>query len=459
MNLLSTPEFKVGMLVVIISALIGIMSMKVSENPTFARGSKTVWFEIENASGLIKKSPVNVAGIRVGVIEDIRLVEGKAIVEMVIRSDVVLTESSRIEIRTNGILGDKQVEIIPGSMNDPVLKDRKQQIATVEDNASIDQLIGEISKITKSLSVVVNNIRDATEGDTSKPLGKIVVNLEGLTRDISDLVNDKKGEVSELVEHLNNVAETIDEIVNDQSNEGFQARFKNSMMRLERVLTNVDEISDKIKKGEGTIGRLINDEETVEELNTAIAGVNQFIQAGSKLQTGFDYYSHYFTNGGGVRSYIGTRIQPGLDRFYEIAGVSSPDGVITRLTRTRTVDGGSSTAVVEENKHQYRLRFTALFGKKFYNFSVKGGLIESRGGLGLEYNFLNNHFRLSLDAFDFDTPNLRAYLRYSFFRGFYLVGGQQYILENGNKNASNFIGAGLFLTNDDIKYALSRINL
>ena len=324
MNLLNTPEFKVGMLVVIISALIGIMSMKVSENPTFSRRSKTVWFEIENASGLIKKSPVNVAGIRVGVIEDIRLVQGKAIVEMVIRSDVVLTESSRIEIRTNGILGDKQVEIIPGSMNDPILKDRKQQIAKVEDNASIDQLIGEISKITKGLSVVVNNIRDATEGDTSKPLGKIVVNLEGLTRDISDLVNDKKGEVSELVEHLNNVAETIDEIVNDESNEGFQARFKNSMMRLERVLTNVDEISDKIKKGEGTIGRLINDEETVEELNTAIAGVNQFIQAGSKLQTGFDYYSHYFTNGSGVRSYIGTRIQPGPDRFYEVAGVSSP---------------------------------------------------------------------------------------------------------------------------------------
>ena len=204
---------------------------------------------------------------------------------------------------------------------------------------------------------------------------------------------------------------------------------------------------------------MVNDEETVEELNTAIAGVNQFIQAGTKLQTAFDYYSHYFTNGAGVRSYVGTRIQPGLDRFYEIAGVSSPEGFVTRFTRTRTTNGGSPTSTVEENNHQYKLRFTALFGKNFYNFSVKGGLIESRGGLGLEYNFYRNHFRLSVDAFDFDTPNLRAYLRYNFFKGLYLVGGRQYILEGEKNNVTNFIGAGLFLTNDDIKYALSRINL
>lgn len=459
MNLLSTPEFKVGLLVVVVSILIGVMSMKVSESPSFITGTKRVWFEIENANGLIKKSPVNVAGIRVGVIDDIKLKDGKAIVEMIVRADIVLTESSKIEIHANGILGDKQVEIIPGPIESPVLGNPEQRIQVVEDNASIDQLMIEIGKITKSLSVITDNIRDATEGNREKPLGKIITNLASLTGNLSNLVEEKKTEVSNMIGHLQNVTETLDNIVNNESSEGFQARFQNSMASLERTLASVDEISNKIKSGEGTIGRLVNDEETVEELNTAIAGVNQFIQAGSKLQTSFDYYSHYFTNGNGVRSYIGTRIQPGLDRFYEIAGVSSPEGVITRFTRTTTTNGSPSNSVVEENNHQYKLRFTALFGKTFYNLSVKGGLIENRGGLGLEYNFYRNHFRLSVDAFDFDTPNLRAYLRYNFFKGLYVVGGQQYILENGNNNSASFIGAGLFLTNDDIKYALSRINL
>lgn len=457
MNVLSTPEFKVGMLVVVVAVLIGVMSMKVSESPHFMGGTKTVWFEIENAGGLIKKSPVNIAGIRVGMIEDIKLKEGKAVVEMLIRSDVVLSQSSKIEIRANGILGDKHIEIIPGSFNDPVLND-KEQIVVVEDNASIDRLVTEVSKITKSLSQVVDNIRDATEGDGTKPIGKIVNNIETLTSDLSSLVKDKKDEVSQLIDHLNNISASLDEIVNDESDEGFKSRFTNSMARLESALGNIEEISGKINRGEGTIGRLVNDEETVEELNTAISGINSFIDAGNKIQTSFDYYSHYLTASQGVRSYIGVRIQPGLDRFYELAGITTPDGVITRIHRTTTVNDQAPNTTIEENRRQYQLRLTALFGKNFYNWTIKGGMIENRGGLGLEYNFWNNNFRWSFDAFDFETPNVRTYLRYSFFKGFYVVGGQEYIFENGNDNASSFVGAGLYLTNDDIKVLLSRIN-
>jgi phospholipid/cholesterol/gamma-HCH transport system substrate-binding protein len=350
------------------------------------------------------------------------------------------------------------VEIIPGSLNDPVIKN-KEQIVVVEDNASIDRLVTEVSKITQSLGDVVENIRGATEGDDSKPVGKIVKNIERLTGDLAGLVDSKKDEVSELIDHLNNVTATLDEMINDKSKEGFQARFNGSMARLESALGNIDEISGKINRGEGTIGRLVNDEETVEELNTAIAGINNFIDSGSKIQTSFDYYSHVFTNGNGVRSYIGVRIQPGLDRFYEVAGITSPEGVITRQTQTAQVDGATPTVTVQETANDFQLRLTALFGKKFYNWTIKGGMMESRGGVGVEYNFYRDKMRLSFDAFDFDTPNVRTYLRYSFFKGMYVVGGHQFIFANGNDNASSFIGAGLYLTNDDIKVLLSRINL
>lgn len=457
MNVLRTPEFKVGMLVIVVACLVGVMSMRVSESPNFIGGTKRIWFEIENAGGLIKNSPVNVAGIRVGIIEDIKLEGGKAIVLMAIRPDVVLTQSSKIEVRANGILGDKHIEIIPGSMNDLVLKN-KDQIVVVEDNASIDRIVTEVSKITQSLGEVIDNIRDATEGDDTKPMGKIVRNIEKITTDLSLLVANKKDEVGEFISHLNNVTETLDGMINDRSREGFQARFNSSMERLESALGNIEEISGKINRGEGTIGRLINDEETVEKVNAAIEGINSYIDAGNKIQTSFDYYSHILTNGDGVRSYIGVRIQPGLDRFYEIAGITSPDGVITRFSQTNTVDGAAPVTTIQETRHDYKLRLTALFGKKFYNWTIKGGMMESRGGLGVEYNFYNNHFRASFDAFDFQTPNVRAYLRYSFFKGMYIVGGQQFIFADGNDNASSFIGAGLYLTNDDIKVLLSQMS-
>ena len=56
------------------------------------------------------------AGIDVGIIKDIKLQNGKARVQMVIKSDVPITRSARIEIRPNGILGDKFVEVVAGDV-------------------------------------------------------------------------------------------------------------------------------------------------------------------------------------------------------------------------------------------------------------------------------------------------------------------------------------------------------
>ena len=103
MNLFSTPESKVGLLVVVVSVLVGAMSMRVSESPNFMGGTKRVFFEVDDAGGLIKNSPVNVAGIRVGMIEDIKLRDGKAVVELVVRPDVHLTKSAKIEIKSSTV--------------------------------------------------------------------------------------------------------------------------------------------------------------------------------------------------------------------------------------------------------------------------------------------------------------------------------------------------------------------
>ena len=152
-------------------------------------------------------------------------------------------------------------------------------------------------------------------------------------------------------------------------------------------------------------------------------------------------------------------MQPGLDRFYEIAGVSAPEGAQERFTRIDTVNGGTPTTFEEQKTHFNRLKLTALFGKKFYNWNIKGGVMENTGGVGIEYNFWRNKFRASFDAFDFENPHIRYYLRYSFFKGLYITGGQDHVFLDAGEVNSSFIGAGLFLTNDDIKVLLSRINL
>ena len=58
-TLLKAPEFKVGLLVIIISGIIATMSLKVSQDPSYLGSTKAAWFLMEDASGIVKNSGVS----------------------------------------------------------------------------------------------------------------------------------------------------------------------------------------------------------------------------------------------------------------------------------------------------------------------------------------------------------------------------------------------------------------
>lgn len=454
MNLLAAPEFKVGLLVLIISGIIAGMSLSVSNDPSYLGSSKDAWFYIDDASGLVKRSQVNMAGIPSGTIRDIKLENGRARVEMTIQGEVPLTKSARVEIRPNGILGDKHIELVGGDPRDPPLRSG-EQILVVDDRASVDRLIGEISKITKSVSTIADNIKAATEGDTEKPLGKIVHNIEVITSDLADLSSRKKEDIAKIIDNLKQTTDSINELVNDESNEGLKYAMKQAMRRVDNSLKNVEEITGKINRGEGTIGKLVNDDSTIEQVNTAVDGINNYLEAANKTQTSLDYHSHYLLEGNAAKSFLSVRIQPGLDRYYELGVVDDARGV-TEKTITDTTSSGGTTTVQESKRYESKYKFNALFAKNFYDLTVKGGIIENAGGFGLEYSLLRKRLKLSVEAFDFTNLNVRSFARYNLFSGIYVTGGGENIGSKSGK-ASAFVGAGLFLTNDDLKLLLSKL--
>lgn len=438
-SVFKTPEFKVGVLVLVVAGLIGAMSLKVSESSGFM-GGKNYWFTLDNASGLIKNGSVHVAGIRVGVIKEIRLDEsGLARVEVVVQPSVKLTKSSKVQIRANGILGDKNIEIIPGDPNDALLASG-DRIEGVDESASLDKLISEVGKITKSLVVVADNLKAATEGDDSKPLGKILKNVELLTGDLSELVNSKKGEVKEIISTMKSV-----------------------MARMDSAMANIDSISTKINDGTGTIGRLINDEEMVDQLDTTLTTFGNIADVVNKLEVNIEGHSNIIPRAEASRTYLGVSLRPGSDRFYDIGIVSTPDGPRNEITRTTTVNDGGPTVVNEETIQQNKFKITALFGKNFYDLAIKAGVIENTGGVGVDYYAWRRRIRASVEAFDFDPEDdagdfkLRPYIRVNIMKGVYIQGGGEDLLNERTRSA--FFGAGVLLTSDDLKALISRVNL
>lgn len=445
----------------VVSGLIGVMTLNVSDDVGFFNRNKTYSFDLPDASGLVKNSAVRMAGIKIGRIKNINLNDGQAQIEVEIDPDVKLTKSSRVAIKSSGILGDRYVEIRRGNGSDEILE-AGASLGTPEDSAGLDEIVGKVGKLADSLTIVADGIKDATvKGTRETPIGRIIDNIESLTGDLSDVARTRKESLGETIDNLHAVSEELNGILSDESEDGFKRQLRKAMAglaRFDKTMKNVEEISEKINKGEGTIGRLVNDEKTVEEVNTAVANLNNVFGQMNKISTGIDFRAENLSNFGLYKSYLGLKIKPGLDRYYEFQVVDDPRGVVERQS-TETTTASGTTSVSEKRTFQNKVKFSAMFAKNFYDFTVRGGLIESSGGIGFDYYMLRRKLRLTFDAFDFsqNSAHLRTFARYDIFKGIYLIGGLDDFVSRVGLS-SPYIGAGIDLTNDDLKALLTRIN-
>jgi phospholipid/cholesterol/gamma-HCH transport system substrate-binding protein len=460
MMFFNAPEFKVGVLVVTVSGLIAVMSMKVAEGPGILGSNSKHSFVLQDASGLVRNSSVKMAGIKVGVIDEIVLEAGKARVKIVIDKGVPLTMSGKVEIRADGILGDKHVELVPGNPVDPLLPDGSE-IFNASEKGSMDKIMNEVGRITESLGKLSDTLNNAaSEGDQSTTIGRILRNIETVSKDLSELTGKNKSKIHDIVDQVHGITATLDEFINDDSPKGFKKGWQKAVDGLHRIdatLKNIEEITDKVNRGEGTIGRLVNDEETVDELNSAIRNVNDFIGGAAQMETSVDFHSEYLTQMSDAKSFLSLRIQPGLDRYYELGVVDDPKGLVKSTSTSTEVNGGAPTITDETKTYRNQVKFNALFAKNFHDFTIKGGIIENSGGVGFDYHLLNRRLRLSLEAFNFNDIYVRAYARYNLMTGIYAIGGGDNILGRAGE-FSSFIGAGIFITNDDLKALASKVS-
>ncbi|NJL24475.1 MAG: MCE family protein [Calothrix sp. SM1_5_4] len=442
---LGTPEFKVGFLVVAVAALIAVMALKVAEGPGVLGGQKKYHIRADSAGGLVQNSAVKMAGIKIGIIDEIILEDGRAKIVVALDGGTVLTSSTGVELKSDGILGDKHVELYPGNPADPVLPPGSE-LHVRKGQGGMDDVMQNISKAAKSAYELMEALkRSSSEGDRESTLGRILLNIEQVSADLKEVTADNKEAIGELVARLRNITKNVDTYINEES-----------LARVDRSLRNIEDITAKISKGEGTLGRLVNDEQTIEQINSAVENVNKFLGGAQQMETSVDFHSE-FLSGDHNKSYLGVRIQPGLDRYYEIQAISDSNGVV-RSTSTRSTSDGVPHTYEETTTYKNKFKVTGVFAKNFWDFTIKGGLIENYGGVGFDYYFLNRSLRFSAEFFNFSELQIRAFVRYNFFKGVYVIGGGDNLLSKDGGRASGFVGAGLFITNDDLKTLAGKVS-
>ena len=115
-------EARVGIFVLGALLLLGYMSLRVGKFNFFGSPNTfPVKAKFTSISGLTENGPVEIAGVEVGRIKAIHLVDGQAMVELMLRPGLGLHEDAEARVRTKGMLGEKFIDIDPGNLAAPLL--------------------------------------------------------------------------------------------------------------------------------------------------------------------------------------------------------------------------------------------------------------------------------------------------------------------------------------------------
>lgn len=238
-----------------------------------------------------------------------------------------------------------------------------------------------------------------------------------------------------------------------------------AVAKLESALTNLDgtlekakSIADKIDKGQGSIGKLVNDGRLVDSVTDLVDESSRFIRRLTRLQFVVSMRGEYYVSQGAVKNYLELRLQPRPDKYYMIQIVDDPRGASRFVETVTTTSDSMSDPVVrtQESFTENRFRLSLQFAKRYYFMTGRIGIIESTGGVGLDFNLFDDDLEISTDLYAFDAninPRLRMRAIYRFFTHLYVAAGVDDVFND--ELSDLFVGAGVQFTDDDLQAILA----
>ncbi len=149
-------EFLVGIFTMASVAAAGYLAIGLGGVQIFGSDNYIVNAEFDNVSGLKSGAPVEVAGVPVGSVGEIKLKDPQAIVVMHLHPSFKLRDDDIASIRTKGIIGDRYVKISRGG-SDTYIGEGGTMVET-ESVVDIEDIIG---KIVHSLTGEKDEDKDA----------------------------------------------------------------------------------------------------------------------------------------------------------------------------------------------------------------------------------------------------------------------------------------------------------
>jgi len=483
---------KVGIFMAAALVLLGWLILRIEDWSLFGPEGRRFDAVFDSVVGLDDKAAVRVAGVRVGRVDGVRLDTNgrRARVTLLLDAGLVLTEGASASIANQGLLGDKFVELDPGPAGAPPLAEGAELPGRTP--ISFDQAMGKLQEIGDSVQSALSGISGGEGGgigelvrsiqSTADELRAVIAenrqSFGGTMRNFERFSSTLAEDLPRLTAQIEKVLGQVDAVVaeNRDNLHGGLENIRQLTSSVQRSVDNLNTITDRLARGEGTIGKLLASDEAHSELIDALDSVEKGVTTLSdtlgrvqKLKLDLGIQSAYYTDTQEARSAFRLDLLPRGDEsphFYRFELVSDPYGRVSEKSIVETVtrpDGTVETTTTDSLFRDLRRNeYTALFGFPFAarRGRLWAGLIENTGGVEVEYGVVPEKLSLSLAAYDFSReldrdPHLRLTALWYPWRHVFVSGGYDDPLVDELR--SPFVGVGLRWSDDDLKYMLGSV--
>ena len=281
-------EVKTGILA-IVSIFLLIYGYSFLKGSNIFSNEREFHVRYENVAGLALSAPVTINGYVIGKVKNIDFAnkQGDLIVTFTLNKEFNFSENSIIEIYSTSFIGGNALAIIPEYDNENYAKTgdtltgsiQKGMLETV--TSGLKPLEKRIYNTLSGLDTLFYNINfilnDTTKGDLKEAiasLNKTMASFEAASANLDALLSENKPKLDSTFSYLETTTKNLAQFSDSLAD----VNIKGLAISLENTLNSFNSVMTKIDNGEGSIGKLINDDQLYKNLEGASKELEELLK-------------------------------------------------------------------------------------------------------------------------------------------------------------------------------------
>ncbi len=291
-------NIKLGLFVIAGFAFFMLMLYWVGKDTNMFSSNIILKARFQNVNGLMPGNNVRSSGIQVGTVRTITFINDSTIeIEMAIDEEFkkFISKNALVNIGSEGLMGNKIVNIIPGKGEAPEVVDG--DLLASKKNPDTDEMLkilyetnNMVAQIAVSVKSTVDQVNNSTtiwsllnDAAVSSNIKTSLVNIKEATEDLSVFMEEMEL-IAHKIESGNGPAGTI---INDTTissdlitaTKEIRIMASDANIMIQNLSSSLQEVTDQIKNGEGTAQAVLSDTAMVNKLNRTLDNIEQGTKA------------------------------------------------------------------------------------------------------------------------------------------------------------------------------------